>query len=297
MARGCWSGPGLRPRWFPHAPSARSSIPCAMSGQAPLPRPTTRSPPPTPRSGRTGPFGFTTAIVRRPTCSSGGVTSWTRSPRPWPASLAASSGRPTAAFPTGRAPAGSPTSAGSTTAHTHSAPTPSRVRSRCSPRTRRISTRPAMRAGLSPPGSAARSTSASASDPSARSRCGSGKLWRMDDKVNLAQKIGLLDQPYSPGIVGYLNDYKLVVVRVKGEFVWHKHDDTDDFFLVLRGRLTIQLRDRDVELSEGELFVVPRGVEHCPKADEDTHVLLIEPRGTVNTGDAGGELTAHEVEI
>jgi mannose-6-phosphate isomerase-like protein (cupin superfamily) len=119
----------------------------------------------------------------------------------------------------------------------------------------------------------------------------------MDDKVNLAQKVGLLDNPYSPGIVGYLNDYKLVVVRVQGEFVWHKHDDTDDFFLVLRGRLTIQLRDRDVELSEGELFVVPRGVEHCPKADEDTHVLLIEPRGTVNTGDAGGELTAHEVEI
>jgi mannose-6-phosphate isomerase-like protein (cupin superfamily) len=119
----------------------------------------------------------------------------------------------------------------------------------------------------------------------------------MNDKVNLAQKIGLLDEPYSPGIVGYLNDYKLVVVRVQGEFVWHKHDDTDDFFLVLRGRLTIQLRDRDVELSEGELFVVPRGVEHCPKADEDTHVLLIEPRGTVNTGDAGGELTANEVEI
>ena len=73
----------------------------------------------------------------------------------------------------------------------------------------------------------------------------------MDDKVNLAQKIGLLDEPYSPGIVGYLNDYKLVVVRVLGEFVWHKHDDTDDFFLVLKGRLTIQLRDRDVELGEG----------------------------------------------
>jgi mannose-6-phosphate isomerase-like protein (cupin superfamily) len=124
-----------------------------------------------------------------------------------------------------------------------------------------------------------------------------GKTAGMDDKVNLAEKIGLLEQPYSPGIVGYLNDYKLVVVRVKGEFVWHKHDDTDDFFLVLRGRLTIQLRDRDVELSEGELFVVPRGVEHCPKADEVAHVLLIEPRGTRNTGDAGGERTADEVEI
>ena len=119
----------------------------------------------------------------------------------------------------------------------------------------------------------------------------------MEDKVNLAEKLALLDRPYSPGIVGFLNDLKLVVVKVHGEFVWHKHDDTDDFFLVLRGRLTIKLRDRDVELSEGELFVVPRGVEHCPKADEEAHVLLIEPKGTVNTGDAGGELTAEEVEI
>jgi mannose-6-phosphate isomerase-like protein (cupin superfamily) len=118
----------------------------------------------------------------------------------------------------------------------------------------------------------------------------------MDDKVNLAQKVGLLDKPYSPGIVGYLNDYKLVVVRVQGEFVWHKHDDTDDFFLVLRGRLTIQLRDRDVELSAGELFVVPRGVEHCPRADEEVHILLIETKGTPNTGDADAE-PAPEVEI
>ena len=119
----------------------------------------------------------------------------------------------------------------------------------------------------------------------------------MDDKVNLSEKLRLLDKPYSPGVVGYLNDYKLVVVKVQGEFVWHKHDETDDFFLVLRGHLTIQLRDRDVELGEGEMYVVPRGVEHCPKADEETHVLLIEPKGTVNTGDAGGELTAEEVRI
>ena len=119
----------------------------------------------------------------------------------------------------------------------------------------------------------------------------------MDDSVNLAEKLALLDAPYQPGIVGYLNDYKLVVVRVHGEFVWHKHDDTDDFFLVLKGRLTIQLRDRDVVLEPGELFVVPRGVEHCPKADEETHVLLIEPRGTPNTGDAGGTRTAPEREI
>lgn len=92
----------------------------------------------------------------------------------------------------------------------------------------------------------------------------------MDDKINLAEKIGLLEKPYSPGIVGSMNDYKQVVVKVRGEFVWHKHDDTDDFFLVLRGHLTIQLRDRDVELDEGEIFVVPRGVEHCPKGGEPT---------------------------
>jgi mannose-6-phosphate isomerase-like protein (cupin superfamily) len=119
----------------------------------------------------------------------------------------------------------------------------------------------------------------------------------MEDAINLAERIGLLEGLYSPGIVGYLNDYKLAVVRVNGEFVWHSHEDTDDFFLVLKGRLTIQLRDRDVVLEEGELFVVPKGVEHCPKADVETHVLLIEPRGTPNTGDAGGDRTAPEREI
>jgi len=116
----------------------------------------------------------------------------------------------------------------------------------------------------------------------------------MDDKVNLAEKLAAFDEHFVPKIVGELNDYKLALVKVKGEFVWHSHADTDDFFLVLSGRLTIQLRDRDVELGPGELFVVPRGVEHCPKADDEAHVLLIEPLGTVNTGDAGGDLTATE---
>ena len=119
----------------------------------------------------------------------------------------------------------------------------------------------------------------------------------MDDKVNLAEKVGQLDKPYVPGVVGYLNDYKLIVVKVLGEFVWHKHDDTDDFFMVLRGHLTIRLRDRDIELDEGEMYVVPRGVEHCPKADEEAHVMVIEPKETLNTGDAGGDLTAEPVEI
>src|SRR4051794_29883713 len=112
----------------------------------------------------------------------------------------------------------------------------------------------------------------------------------MDEKVNLTEKLAQIDEDFAPKIVGRLNDYKLDVVKVKGEFVWHSHDETDDFFLVLKGRLTIQLRGRDVVLEPGEMFVVPRGVEHCPRADEETHVLLIEPLGTLNTGDAGGPL-------
>ena len=119
----------------------------------------------------------------------------------------------------------------------------------------------------------------------------------MDDRINLAEKIALLPGSYQPGLIGYMNDYKLLVVKVDGEFVWHKHDDTDDFFLVLSGKLTIQLRDRDVVLGPGELFVVPKGVEHCPKAEEERHVLLIEPRDTVNTGDAGGDKTVEPIQI
>jgi mannose-6-phosphate isomerase-like protein (cupin superfamily) len=119
----------------------------------------------------------------------------------------------------------------------------------------------------------------------------------MDHKINLAEKLALFDEQWSPRIVGYLNDYKIFVVKVQGEFVWHSHADTDDFFLVLKGKVTIQLRDRDVELNEGELFVVPRGVEHRPRADEEAHLLLIEPKGTPNTGGAGGPLTAVELEI
>jgi mannose-6-phosphate isomerase-like protein (cupin superfamily) len=117
---------------------------------------------------------------------------------------------------------------------------------------------------------------------------------RMDDKVNLAEKLAAFQGEWRPKIVARLNDYNVFVVKMKGEFVWHKHDETDDFFLVLEGRVTIQLRDRDVELREGELLVVPRGVEHCPRVDEEAHVLLIEPVGTPNTGDAGGPQTAEQ---
>jgi len=117
------------------------------------------------------------------------------------------------------------------------------------------------------------------------------------EKVNLAAKLAMFEERWSPRIVGEMNDYKLQVVKVEGEFVWHTHPETDELFLVLEGILTVRLRDRVVELGPGELFVVPRGVEHCPQADTETHLLLIEPKGTVNTGDAGGALTASEEPI
>jgi mannose-6-phosphate isomerase-like protein (cupin superfamily) len=106
------------------------------------------------------------------------------------------------------------------------------------------------------------------------------------EQVDLAGALATFDEAFQPRIVGYYNDNKIMIGKIRGEFVWHSHPDTDDFFLVLDGKLTIQLRDRDVELAPGELFVVPRGVEHCPKADDEAHILLIEPVGTPNTGDS-----------
>ena len=119
----------------------------------------------------------------------------------------------------------------------------------------------------------------------------------MNEKVNLADKLAAFDEAFSPKIVAHYNDSKVQVAKTRGEFVWHSHPDTDDFFLVLAGRLTIQLRDRDVELGPGELFVVPRVVEHCPKADPEAHVLLIEPQGTPNTGDSTERTPAPGEEI
>lgn len=118
----------------------------------------------------------------------------------------------------------------------------------------------------------------------------------MSEKVNLAEKLATFEETFQPKVVGYYNDNKILVAKIKGEFVWHAHSDTDDFFLVVSGRLTIQLRDRDIELEPGELYVVPRGVEHCPRSDEGAEILLIEPRGTPNTGDSGVE-AAPEDEI
>ncbi len=106
----------------------------------------------------------------------------------------------------------------------------------------------------------------------------------MTDKVNLPEKLARFSDYWAPRTIAQLNDYDIMVVKVKGEFVWHKHDDTDDFFYVLQGRLVVRLRNREVVLEPGELFVVPRGVEHQTYAEEETHLLLIEPTGTSNTG-------------
>lgn len=103
--------------------------------------------------------------------------------------------------------------------------------------------------------------------------------------VNLAEKLSTFTDYFQPRTVAEFNGHDLMVVKAKGEFPWHKHDDTDDFFLVLKGQITIRLRDQDIVLNAGEMFVVPKGVEHSPVASDEAHVLLIEPTGTPNTGD------------
>jgi mannose-6-phosphate isomerase-like protein (cupin superfamily) len=105
------------------------------------------------------------------------------------------------------------------------------------------------------------------------------------EKVNLEEKLSKFTEHWQPRTVTQFNGHDIMVVKAKGEFVWHSHTDTDDLFLVLKGRLKIELRDRSIELGPGELFVVPKGIEHRPVADEEVHVLLIEPTGTPNTGD------------
>lgn len=106
------------------------------------------------------------------------------------------------------------------------------------------------------------------------------------EAINLADKLSTFSEHWQPRVVGQFNGHDLLVAKVKGEFVWHTHDDTDDFFLVLDGRVTIRMREGDVSVGPGEVFVVPKGVEHCPVAEEEAHILLIEATGTPNTGDA-----------
>jgi mannose-6-phosphate isomerase-like protein (cupin superfamily) len=114
----------------------------------------------------------------------------------------------------------------------------------------------------------------------------------MAHPVDIAQNLAMFSEHWSPKVVARLNDYEIKLAKLKGEFVWHTHDDTDELFLVIEGSLTIQLREGDVTLTPGQLYVVPRGVEHCPITDGDVSVMLIEPGGVVNTGAVGGDLTA-----
>jgi mannose-6-phosphate isomerase-like protein (cupin superfamily) len=112
--------------------------------------------------------------------------------------------------------------------------------------------------------------------------------------INLADKLSLFDEYWSPRIIAQMNDYHFKLAKIQGEFTWHSHPETDEVFIVLKGDMRIEFRDVHTELSKGEMCVVPRGVEHKPVAQDVCHIMLIEPAGTLNTGDAGGERTKTE---
>ena len=116
------------------------------------------------------------------------------------------------------------------------------------------------------------------------------------EKVNLAHKFSLFQDYWHPRIAGELNDSYLKLVKLKGEFVWHRHDAEDELFLVVKGRLLIKLRDHDIWLDEGEFVVIPKGVEHLPIAQDEAHVLLLEPKSTLNTGNVQNERTVPDLE-
>lgn len=111
------------------------------------------------------------------------------------------------------------------------------------------------------------------------------------EKVNIAEKLALFNDYYNPRIIGELNNQQVKLTKLKGEFVWHKHDEEDELFLVIKGTLMMELRDKTIEIEEGEFLIVPRGVEHKPVAHEEVHILLFEPASTLNTGDKINTLT------
>jgi mannose-6-phosphate isomerase-like protein (cupin superfamily) len=118
----------------------------------------------------------------------------------------------------------------------------------------------------------------------------------MIEKVNLSEKFDLFREPWSPKIAGEVNDSYVKLVKFQGDFVWHKHEAEDEMFLVVKGGITIKLRDGEVRLGEGEFVIIPRGVEHMPVADEEAHVVLFEPKTVLNTGDVRNERTLPELE-
>jgi mannose-6-phosphate isomerase-like protein (cupin superfamily) len=116
------------------------------------------------------------------------------------------------------------------------------------------------------------------------------------EKVNLSQKFSLFSDHWSPKIAGELNDSYVKLVKFQGEFVWHHHDNEDELFLVVKGRMLMRFREREVWVDEGEFIVVPRGVEHMPVAPEEVQVVLLEPKSTLNTGNVQNEKTVAELE-
>lgn len=118
----------------------------------------------------------------------------------------------------------------------------------------------------------------------------------MTDSINLTEKFASFDECFCPKIIGAVNDCHVKLAKLKGEFVWHAHAQEDELFLVVKGKLTMRFRDRSVDVKEGELIIVPRGVEHLPVADEEAHVLLFEPKGTLNTGNVRGDRTVDSPE-
>ena len=111
-------------------------------------------------------------------------------------------------------------------------------------------------------------------------------------KINLEDKLSKFSEHWSPKVIAEMNDYQFKLEKIEGEFVWHDHPDTDEVFIVIEGTMQIEFEDRTIELREGEMLVVPKGVRHKPYAEEECKVMLVEPRGVVNTGDTGDELTA-----
>ena len=114
------------------------------------------------------------------------------------------------------------------------------------------------------------------------------------DKINLKEKLSKFSEYWSPRIIAEMNDYQFKLVKVKGEFIWHEHKDTDEVFIVIEGKMRIEFRNGVVYLSTGEMFVVPKGVEHKPFAENECKIMLVEPIGVINTGDISGELTARD---
>ena len=114
-------------------------------------------------------------------------------------------------------------------------------------------------------------------------------------KVNLAEKLALFQAHYEPKIVGELNDQYVKLAKFKGDFTWHHHEHEDEMFLVIKGSFVMKLREGDITLREGEFFIVPKGVEHCPTAAEEVHVMLFEPKSTLNTGNVSNERTLHQL--